>query len=509
MKEEEGMRVMRIKEIQLRHLPALLAGGVLAVCFHNEALAGSSLNPPTLKIPSSLLQKSGVPMADIKSSIFLQNKNLPAPLTLTSEGVENPLTLSHVSFFGNHNDGIWLRTQCDTRAKVFALEECRGSVCKATGTSQKSEGGKHARIFRGEYGSYALARAQWGERSLAAAALDSSSCGKTFPAWAVAARALNKNSDLEFPRNLLILQVSQKIFLVDATLNSLWNEIPWNSEKGVFQQGTLSSDGRLLLQNRTGDALYLNFSQGTFVHFSHGTARTALQGLNALFGTQDIPFSQLNQTTFTASSERSHFVNLGGVWTPTGFVTWSDLTTALLTKREPVPRPYTTTGQLEAALWSEESGIEKSYILLKVGQTFELLSTENGGKTFTKTKTFGWTRSEDTFSGTFIHENFITKMGKDGALLVNSGGERTTPDAQLFSNAGQLVQNSFELLSLIPHPTGTSCRATLFTPKKDTAGWLQRQVLSDIPCSSGTGRSSTATSIVDISDGTIKITILE
>lgn len=448
-------------------------------------------------------------MSDIKAAIFLQNKDLPVALKLSSDDTNTPLELADVAFFGGLNPGVWLRTQCDTRKKNFSLEECRGSVCRGTTTTDKSESGRHARAFRGEYGNYSLARAHFGEQPMERAALNFSTCGKTFPAWAVAARALNKNSTLEFPKNLLVLQGSKKIYLVDVTLNSLWNVIPWSSEKGIFQHASLSSDGRILLQNRADDALQMNFSDGTFVHFSKGIARTSLQGLNVLFGTQDVSTAQLNQTSFNGYSQGSTFVNLGGVWGPTGFVTWSDLTMALLTKHEPLPRPYPTSGELESALWSEESGIEKSYVLMRAGQTLELLASSDGGKSFVNTKTFSSPESGDTLKGTYLHEGFITKLNRTGALLVNAGGQRFSANAQLFSNTGVLTQNGFDLLSLSPHPSEKMCRATLFTPQKKMAGWIQRQVLSEVPCSTGTGRTSSGTSLVDISDGSIKISILE
>jgi hypothetical protein len=462
---------------------------------------------PAIKHRISVLKKNGIRIEDLKSSIYLKIEALPETMNITDSEKRNGLKLSAVDFYGETHQGIWLRTRCDEKDRRFSLEECRGTACSATAPSEAAKGEKHLRIFNGEFGKYTLSRIDFSKQPLSGAPLDSQLCRQSWPAWAVSARRNNKNEDLAFPRFLLILQDSNRIHFANALSGKIWNSLPWEESRGIFNQAVFSTDGNLLLKNNHSEALYLSFSGGNYVSLSGGVAASSPFGLNALFSSAQFKTASEQKFDLQDLHPNRFLVHMGGIWSDTGFVTWSDLTKSFKLQKTPAIRLFPDSAQMLSTIWSEESGLPKSFVLLLNGKRLELQASQDDGLSFTRIKSFVGGESVLASDRFALHDEFLTKVTPSGDFQVIPSGQ-LWPKLNDFPDA-TIQQSGFDLLLFKKNQKTNTCWISLFGPRSSRNGWEQVHVLNDAPCTTGLGRSVSGAGLVEITPDFLNIYVMD
>jgi hypothetical protein len=461
---------------------------------------------PQIRVNKNNLKSQGINPEEIKSSIFLKFNKLPSEMQIQEQDSVTSLKLTGVQIFGDPKQGIWLRTNCDYNRRKFFLEECKGSVCQQTATLPPSKDEQNRRVFRGEFGNYTLTRARFAKQLLADGLLDQQLCKRNWPAWAVSARARSTLANLEFPKNLLIMQSAKEIFLIDALESKIWNSIPWNQERGLFVHATLAEDGRILLQGDQQSALHIDFARGSLIAVQNSSVYFSESGVNSLFSSSShLELKQLEIETMKSSNSRS-FINLGGIWSQVGFLTWQDLVRSAQLRSQPEWREYPEAGRLLSAMWSEESGVEKSYLLIEKDNQLKLYSASEQSRTFIRVKGFGRTESEVERGGYYIHPDFLTRITQKGQMWVNVS-DKFFSDTHL--NENPFVMQAGSALLARTQLNDGSCQAALYKPRKSNTGWQQAHSLFKVSCATGLGSSPAATSVVDLQKETIDIYVAE
>jgi len=460
---------------------------------------------PVLKMEISKLTAAGIPVDSIRSAIFLKMAETPASMKIVDPESSKALQLRRVQFHNSYNPGVWLRTQCQPKERKFSLEECRGSVCKATTPSGKEKDRRHMRTFVGEYGEYSLVRNDFEKQRLHDAILDAELCQRSWPAWALTAKTRSAHASLEVPHHLLVIQTSQKILLWNAITAKIWNAITWDASRGIFNQLNSNSEGRMLFKNNSGEALLLDFAQGQYIALQKNSASMSVHGLNSLFSSE--PKANEFQIALASEEQGLPSINFGGLFWGNGYINWSDVLFLGHSKGNQDLKPYPDSAPLVAAVWSEESGIEKSYLLLKRSNQLDLVSSSNGNKSFDKVKSF---KVQDNLiqSGLFLlHPEFLTRLGGDGSVMTSSN-ENLVTDFTLPAGTSAL-QSSFDLMSYTQHAQTGKCRITHFSPKSGNNGWVQSLVLPNTSCATGLGRSSDGVGLVEFQQKHLNIFIFK
>jgi hypothetical protein len=460
---------------------------------------------PALTMEISKLTAAGIPVDSIRSAIFLKMAETPSSMKIVDPESSKALQLRRVQFHNSYNPGVWLRTQCQPKERKFSLEECRGSVCKATTPSGKEKDRRHMRTFVGEYGEYSLVRNDFEKQRLHDAILDAELCQRSWPAWALTAKTRSAHASLEVPHHLLVIQTSQKILLWNAITAKIWNSMTWDSSRGIFNQLNSNSEGRMLFKNNSGNALLLDFAQGQYIAMQKNSASMSVHGLNSLFSSD--PKANEFQIALASEEQGLPSTNLGGLFWRNGYLNWSDVLFLGLSKGNPELKPYPDSAPLVAAVWSEESGIEKSYLLLKRSSQLDLFSSSNGNKSFDKVKSFK-VQENLIQSGLFLlHPEFLTRLGGDGSVMTGSN-ENFATDFTLREGTSAL-QSGFDLMSYTRHAQAGKCRITHFLPKSSSNGWVQSLVLPNTNCATGLGRSAETIGIVEFMPKQLNIFILK
>ena len=495
----------RSENKKTRNILETLSLGLLATWLTNfylshEACANSL--SPQITISLEKLKTAGIQPEKIRTSTFLKMPTIHASMRVNESDESSPLTLSRVQFNADNHPGIWLRSQCHLRTRAFNFEECRGSVCTPAYPLPAQKKNPHERSFSGEFGTYTLSTFNFGKQALSGGLLDSRLCNSSWPAWAVSARARSKNTSLSFPNSLLILQSSNQIAFINAIHGTLWNTIRWPEDQGILSHARISEDGRLLLQDHYGNALFLNFSDGSFVSLRGGSVSSSTHGLNALFATAPEQYTTEAPVDLPSQS----FFTLTGVWSANGFLTWDDLRSHAFSKNNPTWRTYPDAAHLLSALWSEHSGLEKSYVLVSRNGKIDLLSSLDAGKTFDLVKSFGSSNEVKEADRLFIHDEFITRISSQGEIQVRIFDQFFSENN--LQNLTRVIQGGTEILTY-QQLDERNCSIVLYQPRSSKTGWQQSHILPKAPCSTGLGRSSTAASLVEVTSKSLNIYVSE
>lgn len=485
-----------------------MASSLTCIMLFLSGWAQASTKSPTMSLPLRLLGSHGIPTEGIKSTLFLKTKQFHNSMSISEMENADNLKLTGVTFYGESSLGVSLRTRCEKNTSTFTLEECKGSVCSATLPNADSPSIAHIRRFNGEYGQYSLSRLGFHQQKLSGTTLHNALCGRSWPAWALKIRHRDKNTPLTFPNYLLLVQYSTKILFVNALSKRIWMSLDWDENRGVFNQATISTDGKILLKNSLGEALYIDFKNQDYVAIQKGHAFSSPLGHSALFAHSAVRAASETSIEVTEEQSTHDSIHLGGVWSNNSFVTWSDLTSAFKLKKAPVVRLYPDGAQLISTTWSEESGIDKSYILLLNGRKMELHTTEDGGHSFTRTHSISdispWSSTEKYVIG----GTFLTRVDSKGGLRVLEAEGQTWPRMNEIDNASAL-QNGFGFLLYKKHQASPTCWISFFTPHSDKKAWEQVHVMPSAPCSTGIGRSGSAVGLAEMTRDFLKIYIME
>jgi len=482
----------------------VLVATALSLFQNIPALASSKLKLPT---PSLITQ--GIDPAFIKSAVFIKFNAVPKSMTIDEDETDK-INLSSVRFFGGHRTGIWLKTVCSGRSREFVLEECRGTACIPTTQTNITQAQGNKITFQGEFGQYVLTRNEFAKQIKSGIPAGSGLCKRSWPAWATSARAQSHLSNLSFPQNLLILQTDQRIYLVDAINQRVWNQIAWSSAAGLFNQISSTDDGQILLKNNSHQALFLNFNLGVFFALNGGMISTSFEGLNALFSTNPLKSTEivLNLGPQDGGDSSQPTINLGGLWWASGYLNWTDVTLATRTQKAPPLRIYPNNLRHVSTLWSDESGEGKTHILLRSAQKLELYSQSSDSKDLMKSRSFVPAEDDSETTHHFVHPNFLTKIKNDGHIIINSG-DKTSRDQKVIAQPA-VLQSGYDLLTLVKHQgLNDRCRAVYFTPRKNLDGWVENLALGNVPCGTGIGRGSAGAAIVELTPSHVNIHLIE
>jgi hypothetical protein len=486
------------------------AGILTSALFLFQSSPTAHAAQPQILLSVQKLRQQGLDVSQMKAMIFVKLDSIPRSMVVAEEPDDkNKIFLSGVQFFGSARFGVWLRTSCDLKSQSFSLQECRGTVCQPAAFSSAQAADSRKAIFAGEFGHYSLQGENFARKDRLAMPADTRACNRVWPAWALNAKAHSFTAELTFPHNILLLQDDSRIHLVDALNGKLWNSLYWDSKNGVFNQASLTEEGQILLKNNSAQMLFLDFPRNRFVAVNGESVFTSYAGLNSLFAWTNEQHTDAS-LSFPSQDGGNPQGNLGGLWWKNGYLDWDDLATALLIKKTSPLRPYPNGGTLLSALWTDQSGIEKSYVLLNEQGKQNLYSKETKSNILVKSKYFARSGDGDALPDEpkFIHPEFITEIDNLGQIHINEGRQFNFHLKMISKPA--VVQSGLDMLTLIEHPEPKGrCRLSYFKPVKNGIGWREAAVLPNVSCGTGIGRTPSASGLIESTPTHIKIYILD